>query len=68
VGKPEGKSHLIDVGLSDMIILHGYSRNRMGMGWGAWTGLIWLMIGTVEGYCKRGNEPSVFIKCWEFLD
>jgi len=31
---------------------------------GAWTGLIWLRIGTG----KRPNEPSGSIKCREFLD
>jgi hypothetical protein len=36
---------------------------------GAWTGLIWLRIGTqVAGSCKRGNEPVGSIKCGEFLD
>jgi len=32
------------------------------VGCGAWTGLIWLRIGT------GGNEPSGTIKCGEFLD
>jgi len=38
--------------------------------WGvwAWTGLIWLRIGTCSGICKSGNEPSGSIKCGEFLD
>jgi hypothetical protein len=34
----------------------------------AWTGLIWLRIGTVAGACECGNEPSCSIKCGEFLD
>jgi hypothetical protein len=34
----------------------------------AWTGLIWLRIGTGEGSFKRGNELSGSIKCGEFLD
>jgi hypothetical protein len=38
------------------------------MGWGAWTGLIWLRIGTGGGTCDCGNEPSSSIKCGEFLD
>jgi hypothetical protein len=25
-------------------------------------------LGTVEGCCKRGNEPSGSIKCWEVLE
>jgi len=36
------------------------------LGWGTWTGLNWLRIGT--GTCKCGNEPSGSIKCGEFLD
>jgi len=35
---------------------------------GAWTGLIWLRIGTVGISCECGNEPSGSIKCGEFLD
>jgi hypothetical protein len=31
-------------------------------------GSIWLRIGTSEGSYERGNEPSVFIKCWEVLE
>jgi hypothetical protein len=38
------------------------------VGWGAWTGLIWLMIGQVAGCCECGNEPSGSIKREEFLD
>jgi hypothetical protein len=34
----------------------------------AWTGLIWLRIGTVEGFCECGNEPSGSIKCGEFIE
>jgi hypothetical protein len=36
------------------------------VGWGAWTGLIWLRIGT--GCCECGNEPSGSIKRGEFVD
>jgi hypothetical protein len=43
---------------------NGYARNRMG----AWIGLIWLIIGKVEGCCEHGNDPSSSIKCVEFLD
>ena len=35
---------------------------------GARTGLICLGIGTGEGCCEYGDEPSGFIKCGEFLD
>ena len=38
------------------------------LGWGAWTGLIWLRIGTGGGPCKSGNEPSGSIKCGVILD
>jgi hypothetical protein len=27
-----------------------------------WTGLIWLKIGPVAGFCKQNNEPLIFIK------
>jgi hypothetical protein len=33
---------------------------------GAWTGLVWLKIGTSGGACECGNEPSGSIKCEEF--
>ena len=38
------------------------------VGWGAWTGLSWLRIGTGGGSFKSGNEPSCSIKCGDFLD
>jgi hypothetical protein len=38
------------------------------VGWGAWTGSIWLSAGMVVGCCKCGNKPSGFIKCGEFID
>jgi hypothetical protein len=62
VGRPEGRRRL------------GRPRHRwednikmdlQEVGWGAWTGLIWLRIGTG---CECGNEPSGFIKRGEFLD
>jgi len=30
----------------------------------AWTGLVWLMVGT----CECGNEPPVSIECEECID
>jgi hypothetical protein len=33
----------------------------------AWTGLIWLRIGTGGSIWKRGGEPSGSIKSGEFL-
>ena len=38
------------------------------VGWGTWIGLIWLRIGIGWGSFKSGNEPSVSIKCGDFLD
>jgi hypothetical protein len=38
------------------------------VGWGAWTGLVWLRIGKVAGSCECSNELSVSIKCGEFVD
>jgi hypothetical protein len=38
------------------------------VGWGAWTGLIWLGLGTGGGSCEYGDEPSGSIKCGEFLE
>jgi hypothetical protein len=34
----------------------------------AWTGLLWLRVGKVEGTCKRGNKISGSIKRGKFLD
>jgi hypothetical protein len=34
----------------------------------AWTGFIWLRIGTGGSYCEGGNEISGSIKCREILD
>jgi hypothetical protein len=31
-------------------------------------GSIWFRIGTVEGSCEGGNEPSGSIKRWEVLE
>jgi hypothetical protein len=41
--------------------------NLQEVGWGAWTGLIWLRIGTGDGSFKCSNEPSGSIKCWDFF-
>ena len=30
--------------------------------------LIWLMNGTIQGFCECGNEPLGCIKDWEFLE
>jgi len=52
-------------GVDGRIILRWIFRKGDG---GAWTGLIWLRIGTSGGHCKCGNEPSGYIHCGEFLD
>ena len=62
VGKHEReRGHFGEPGVVGRIILRWICRK-----WdeGAWTGLIWLRIGTG----KRPNEPSGSIKCREFLD
>ena len=46
VGKPEGKNHLQYPDVDGRIILR-WTFRKWG---GAWTGLIWLRIGTVGGY------------------
>jgi hypothetical protein len=33
----------------------------------AWTGFMWLKIGSDGGFFKCGNEPSDFIKFGEFI-
>jgi hypothetical protein len=65
VGKPEEKRPLgrPRLGWEDNI--------KMGLQeWdvGAWTGSIWLMIGTGGGHCECVNEPSGSMICGEFLD
>jgi hypothetical protein len=37
------------------------------IGWGAWTGLIWLRTGTSGGILCKGNEHWNFIKCEDLL-
>jgi hypothetical protein len=31
-------------------------------------GSIWFRMGTVEGSCEHGNEPSGYMKCSELLE
>jgi len=42
--------------------------NFQVVGWEAWTGLIWLRIGTAAGVCECGNESSGSIKRGKFLN
>ena len=55
------RGHLGDPDVDGSVILKWIFRK---WGVGTWTGSSWLRIGT--GAC--GNEPSVSIKCGEFLD
>ena len=55
VGKPEGKEPL---GRPRNIWEDNIKMDYQGWGWGIWTGLIWLWIGTSGGH-KRGKEIRV---------
>ena len=65
VEKPEGKRPL---GRPRCRWEDNIKMDLQVVGCGVWTGSSWLRIGTVTGTCERGNEPSVSIKCREFLD
>jgi hypothetical protein len=65
VGKPEGKSPL---GSSRRGWMKNIKIDLREMGWVVRIGLMWLRIGASGGLCKHGNEPSGFIKFWEFLE
>jgi len=54
------RDHLEDPSVDGRIVLRWIPRKLDVV---AWTGWIWLRIGT--GEC--GNEPSSYIKCGEFL-
>jgi len=56
------RDHLEDPGVDGRIILIQILRkcDEGGMGW--------IDLAQVAGSCKRDNEPSVSIKCGEFLD
>jgi hypothetical protein len=63
VGKPQGKRPL---GKSSRRWEDNIKMDLQEVGWGAWTGLFWHMIGQIAGTCKRCNAPSGSIKCGEF--
>jgi hypothetical protein len=59
VGKPEGKSHLEDLGVDGWVILQW---ERCGLDASS------SEKGSVAGSCEHGNEPAGCIKGNEFLD
>jgi hypothetical protein len=59
------RDHLGHLGVDGQIILEWTFKKWDGE---AWSGLIWLRIGTGDSACECGNEPSSSIKRGEFLD
>jgi hypothetical protein len=59
------RDHLDDPDVDGRIILRWIFKK-----WdlGAWTGFVWLKIGTGGGTCKCDDEPSGSIKYGAFLD
>jgi hypothetical protein len=53
------RDHVEDLDLYGRIIF----RNSLEV----WTAFVWPKIWT-ESFCKRGNEPSISIKCEKILD
>jgi hypothetical protein len=66
VRKFEGKNHSEDLG-GDGRIIFQWIFGKSGL-------VVWIEIHPAQGYglvavsCEHGNEPSVSIKCGEFLD
>jgi hypothetical protein len=56
---------LEDLGVDRRIILKWIFKKWDGE---TWERMIWVRTGQVAGACGSGNELSVYIKCWEFLD
>jgi hypothetical protein len=65
VGRPEGRRPL---GRPRRRWEDNIKMDVQEVGWGAWTGLIWLRIGTRGSSCECGNEPLGLIKRGEFFD
>jgi hypothetical protein len=63
VGKHEGKKWLDDLGVEGRIKLKGIVRIRLG----EWTVLIWLRIGSNEGYCEHDDEYYFSVQRGEFI-
>jgi len=56
---------LQDLGVDEMMISKWMFKKWDGE---EWIGSIWSRIGYVRGACECLNEPSVSIKCREFLE
>jgi hypothetical protein len=65
MGRPEGKRPL---GRPRLIWEDNIKMDFQKVGWGAWTGLMWLRSGQGTGFCDCGTEPLASIKCREVLD
>jgi hypothetical protein len=65
LGKPEGKRPL---GRQRRRWVNNIKIDLREIDWDGMAGSIWLRMGTVEGSCEHGNEPSGSKKCWEVLE
>jgi hypothetical protein len=64
-GNLKERDHFGDPGVDGRIII-GWIFRKWDVG--LWSGSSWLWIGTGGVTCVYGNEPSVSVKCGEFLD
>jgi hypothetical protein len=65
VGKPEGKRRFENLGVGGKLILEWILGKLEGK---VCTGIIWLTIGTSDGFLRTGNEPLGSIKGREYVD